>query len=740
MSEGNYRPRHALIALVVLMLATPAAIFGGFCGDNSPAFPVPECRDETNGDEVACDDANAVRLWPDGFRPGNPGEQLPAERDSSQWQSFTIPGANTGHELFQSLDIVDNYLFVVYNAGLQAWNISGSNAEDPDLRAAEDGWRGDFLQFPSSGENDFFTTDVSAVNPTGGGSDVLVAVSAVDGVGLSIWRFTPSATLNQRYQDLGAGTISVRAIEFGGSVYAFSGGITGVFVHDMTRADELGSPCLDDAGSVCPGVFRGQLGTMDSGRQLDIIERGGKVYVAATDGGATGELGLEIWEVADPSAPDGAVLKFSGLNTDSRGPELFEHNGDYYLAAVERDGDRQVKIWNVNGCLDADGCGSLGAPLYSFTPRQVGSAHFLTFSRSNGVSFLYYGVQANGLDRTQVEMLLDLTTLGTTNQITEITDGGGTYTDECSGNTVDYWGDYYPDNGHGLRNTRPRIDKFQDEFFYRAAYGILDVHVRESGPPSITTTVDDAPPFYMDQPIDFSATAQDCPGPEVWTWQDDDTVASSIDANGSAAAVTFGLCAGPDCPDRQVEVWALKDACADDPGLIEDRATLTVMEPRAQIRTVAVCPVTDPLCDQVPDPAFEVGTVLRFNAFLDGQPPFTYQWEAKDDAGMVLASGTDAAFAWDTSGIIVDPPPEVFADGFESGDVIAWSSSVGVPGTEATRGAPPQSPVAPRRSLRELIAEGGGSATFDVELTVTNLGGAAAAMDSLQLTLTAPDP
>ena len=79
---------------------------------------------------------------------------MPPERDSTQWTSTTIPGAFWGHELFHGLEILGTKLYVAYNAGFQIWDIAGSNAEDPHRDINKDGWRGDFLDFPATGEND----------------------------------------------------------------------------------------------------------------------------------------------------------------------------------------------------------------------------------------------------------------------------------------------------------------------------------------------------------------------------------------------------------------------------------------------------------------------------------------------------------------------------------------------------------------------------------------------------------
>ncbi len=736
MSRHPVLSRVPILFLILGLSAGPAALFAQ-CGDNEPATPVPECRAAAGGDEVSCTQPGAARLWPDGFQPGRPGQQLPAVRDSTQWRSFTIPGFSSGHELFHSLDIVGDRLVVVYNAGLQVWNLGGGNAENPQRLEIADGWLGNFFQFPSAGENDFFVYDVAAIDPSGGNQDLLIAVAGEDGVGTSIWRYTRSPSdLDELYQDLGTGVRQVRVVEFGGRVYAFAAArpTDGVYVYDMTAAANLSSGCLDDRGTVCPGVFLGRLGDTTWASFLDVEVANDKVYVAV---GRNAGRDTEIWELADPSDPGSAVRRFEGL-TSVQGIALFEWGGEHYLAVVERvvpPSGWDVRIYRASNCLTGSGSCTVQSIPWSYRPAQVGVDRFLTFSTSNGTPYLYYGVQSNALEGAAIEGLFDLTHLGGSNNLPEITESGDDYTDECTGNTVDYWGDYYENNGHGLRNVRPRVGKFRGDFFYRAAFGILDVHkLTGPGVPMITTTVDDPPPHFMSFPIDFSAIAENCAGAENWDWFDDDTVASTIDDNGDSAIITFGLCNGSDCPEREVEVWALKNACADDPSLIEDRAMVTVMEPRPHIRAIDVCPATDPGCPQLPAPEFPVCSVLRFTADVDGRPAFSYLWQVRDAAGTVLLTSTQQVFDWDTRDVELGGGEDIFADGFESGDLSGWDSFFPLSGL-----APP-APKAPLPSLRQLAADlfakgSGDSASFDVDLTVSNSSGND--MDTQALTLVA---
>ena len=477
-----------LLALALgAVTALPAST--GFCGDNDPATPAPECVSTATGDPVACSDASAVRVWPDDLRPGRPAQQIPAWRDSTQWRSFNDPDAINGHELFLALDVEDDYLYVAYNVGIQVWDISGGNADNPRRERAFDLYRGDFMSFIPDGENDFWIDDVAAVNLANDGSDsVLLALTGKDGVGFSIWEHTKEFdALEQFYQDLGTDTRTVELLEIGNTAYAFAGSFTGVHVYDLAAARDLAAPCLDDQGSVCPGVYLGKVGTLENGFYVSVIEQGGRRFVAASTGGNGVDDLLEIWEITDPTDPASANLVYRSSQRDVRATELFRYQNNTYLAINERAGTgRNLSIYRVTSCLANGGCGSLGTPVWrTATTSWPGNISWLTFSESIGRPFLYYGLQTENIEGGAAEQLFDLTTLGSTNQIVEITASGGTYVDPCNGLGVDYWGTYYPQNHNGLRNISPQAGRFNGRYFYRAAFGLLDVHVRqETTPPS----------------------------------------------------------------------------------------------------------------------------------------------------------------------------------------------------------------------------------------------------------------
>ncbi|MEL7058531.1 MAG: hypothetical protein AAGN46_00750 [Acidobacteriota bacterium] len=432
------------------------------CGDNSPATPVPEFRD-------------GVRLWPDGFRPGSPGQTLPLIRDSTQRVGGVgTPSAATGFELFKAVDAIDDRLFVAYGLGIQAWTIEGAFAENPGLLAFRDGLGGGFLAFPGQQEVLNFIEDLDAVEH---GDDVLIGVAGRQEVGTTIWSFDHNFT--QHYQDLGTISEQVRMIEQGGRHYLLAATDGGVAVYDATAAS-LGAPCLDDRGATCPGVYRGLFPNDVLGAYVDAIVWNGRTFVSSSDGRSFVKP-LILWELPDAAQPASARQIVVG-DVDARGA-AFLPLGDRLFFAYASKNPSRVQIFDIDHCVDGDGCTDLG-PVVAELDVGDGDLQFLTFSRSGELPFLYYGVATNNALGDRIEGLWQLDALPGNGAPREITAGGETYVDPCNGLVVDYWGDYYEANDAGLRNMHPRKGAFAGRYFYRAAQSILDVHVLTEAVPS----------------------------------------------------------------------------------------------------------------------------------------------------------------------------------------------------------------------------------------------------------------
>lgn len=501
--------RRGLSAIAAVFFVTwvpasplPAEVDCTVPGRNTPAVPVPECVD-FEGSAASCGAPGSIRLWPVGFQPASP---IPPNRDTTDRVAGKgIPGWATGHELFSSLDVVtvggvSRRLYVAYNAGLQAWNIDPQ--ADPDYPAnpprmdKADGWEGEFLQWPVPSEVLSYIEDISALNVSA--TIDVVAVAGKKPAGLTLWEFdTSTESLRQLYQDVDINARQVRLIRLnGGAIYAVVGSEGGVAVYDVTAARALVSPCLDDQGSVCPGILRGYV-TQQARQYIGAIHVAGndRVYVSSSNGTAFQTAPVELWELANPAIPSAASLCLSSFSNVA-GSELFLYNGHHYLAfIIEETGfdNEELRVLLIDDCISdcvqVGGCFVQDAvnPV-SLDPAPGDGADYstardlLTYSEFAGRPYLYYGVATGGLQGPDFDQLFDLRHLRppTPSPLTclpEVTATGGSYTDPCNGSKIRYWSHYYSRNAHGLNEMVPRIGQLSSGgYFYRAAATILDVH------------------------------------------------------------------------------------------------------------------------------------------------------------------------------------------------------------------------------------------------------------------------
>ena len=484
------RPQ-GLFTLIVLagIVATDCLVGQVTCPPPSqPAPTVPQFRDELPGQSIWPLDALGQVI----FQPASPIDE---DRNSTTYNTFCIPGAIYGLELFQDVAAVEgepDWLFVAYNAGIQVWDLS-QTPDDPRRDHLRDGWQGHFQIFPNWGEGDTYIEAIDAVkSPVG---DVIyIAAAGPIGHGLSTWRFDPNdGSLIQTFQDAGRGFRDVELVAQNGRVYALaadpSDSLGGVVAFDVTAADT--SPCFDDTWpTICP-MLLGHFGTMTDAAYVDTLERGGELFVVASDGSPSGNdpLGVEIWRANDLDFPSGppagdSQLLFSGLESNHRGVQLFEVDGRPLLATIHVDAVpapnlATLRLYDVTSCLVGTGCTEPDDLLWSLPlPRVDGNYQYLDASKSGSRTFLYYGLETTPIGGTRVEQLLDVTGLGPSGngQVFELTDTGADYTDPTTSAQVDYWGDYYGNNTYGLDNLLPRHGIFVGEYFYRVAVGVFDVH------------------------------------------------------------------------------------------------------------------------------------------------------------------------------------------------------------------------------------------------------------------------
>ncbi len=698
--------------LMAAALRPEAAGAGVSCPgtDNSPATPVPECV-AADGTSVSCATGGAIRMWSDIFQPA---PTIPAERDTTdRVGGQTVPGAQSGHELFKSVDIVTvgnvNRLYVAYNAGIQAWNIQG-NPTNPSRLSFRDGWMGHFLSFPPVSEQLAFIEDIAGINVNS--TTDLVAASGKDPVGPTIWTFsTTSNSFTQKYQDVGTETRQVKFVQVAsGTIYLIAATDDGVAVYNATAAQNLSTPCLDDQGSACSSVYRGLIPGIQLGAYADAIVNpaNNRVYVVTSDGNF---VDVEIYELADPNNPAGAVRRLSAPSlVDGRGPALFNYDGHFYMALEL---DDRLRIYIIDDCVDGTGCfigaGSAEAAVNPIVLRNnPANTEYVTYSKgSGGKPFLYYGVSVGNLDGSDIDQLFDVSALRPPGAglptMTQVTDGGGFYNDPCSGDVIRYWSHYYPRNTHGLRSFIPRRGKVSGkDFFYRAANSILDIHVYDGGStgnPAIDVAIlNPQSEYWMGDQVTFQATGSSgCTPNGTWIW--DATTPGNVTANlvadnGSQRTYTFTCDLAGRCPDSGITMSATNTATSCNNAEV-DTAMLTVKDPDVGITAIdSGGSTTFVECQDVP-----------FSATLAGRGPAFWEWRIGGETqcpgsnqSTVDLTSTTPQCDWPASQGNPPDPNLIFADGFESGDTSRWSA---VGSTE--------SPGAPTPGKAQGTAEGTGT-------------------------------
>ncbi len=721
--------RHAVPMAVVLVWSclAPAALHAGAgtinCLDGSPARPVP------------AQGPGGVDLWSGSLQPADPaGLPLPSDRDSTQWNGFSLPSANSGLEFFNAVDIepdgTRDYLYMAYNSGFQIWDITGGLADSPVKLSHKDGFQNHFFEFQSTPTEFYFLIwDIDAIDPPSG--NTLVAVAASRPVGLTLWDTVDKEDPDQLYQDVGLDGHQVVATNIDGRIYAFAGGSDGIHVYDMTRAEQIGS-CLDDTstpGGLCGGsnpVYRGRLSPWPWGRAryLDVLEVGGKHFIAASDEFLFNDLGVEIREITNPAAnPPTSTAVLEGLENLSHGVDLFEVDNRYYVAAINFD---RLQIYDLTSCLENGTSCNYNNRKLDLATLFADSFAYVEFSESGGRPFLYQGFhtlcsQPPATSDPNFEYLLDLTDIAS-GQAEDIR--GDFYLDPnhvSPQRRIDYWSSYYDQSTDGFTVFSPRQGKFYGPYFYRAALGMFDIH---------QWTGDAAPT------VDIAATSSDrwlSLGIDEWVSLDGDCSAGA--GSGWSWSADNGPGVPPTDPDPVIQPLAGSTARVRGDGCGNDTYPAVLCAPRAvEVQASAICggssvssnelslTLTDPrpFFDQVdiveepldpgPPPQYPVCQVLNFRPLngavpgIGGKALTSWVWQVTPTEGgapttcsaSVQDSGlscSQTSLTWDTQ--TVDLGPEIFADGFESGDTTAWGGSRGP-------------------ALR------GGSLDFEVSLTVDN--------------------
>lgn len=510
---------------------------------------------------------------------------IPAERDSTDHTGKTqaYDGRNP---MWFSVDIENNWIFTAHTSGFEIWNGSAS-AEAPAKMSAVDGRRNGFPRFPANPEMKFPVSDLDAPAD----DDSLLAVAALGGVGLTIWDTRDKGGAKALYQDFGSGREfdSVYAAKIGGATYAFAAGPGGgLRVYNMTAAQNFATACLDEApANTCSGVFKGKIGTRTNVSYVSGVGN----FVALSTGIAP--KGVELWNVANINAP---TLVGTWASADfAYGTAMWtENNGTSMYLAVRAGSPEALRIYDVS-CAISGPC-TPGAPVSTTSLGSPGtSKYFVTFSRSGATPFLYLGGESLCAGEARMEWVFDVSVPGAPRDITP-PDG------IADGVPTGYWQWYSRLTATGFNWVAPRRAKFNNEFLYRAAVGIFDIHKLGSAKPN-PAFVSSPTQVFVGTPVSFTDQTSGNPSSWGWTFEGGSPASSFIQ---NPTGVTFGT--------TGVKTVTLQACNAF--GCNSTSQVITVVDPQAAVTGLTVSPGTLTSC-----------VSATFTATgVTGKAPLSYAW------------------------------------------------------------------------------------------------------------------
>jgi PKD repeat protein len=503
------------------------------------------------------------------------------------------------------VDVENGFVFAATGKGLMMWK-EALETGDPNVDTAP--VLMDQVYAPSvvpdwhQSDLKFYLHGIDAPD----GDATVVAVASVFNNGMLIWKVDDSSgkkEITLKYQDSEKSGSQVWATKIGGVSYAFYAATSSkVLVYNLDEAKKVNGVCLDVSPitNTCPGVYKGMINTQTAASYI-----GGTGNFLAV---SQSFLGVEIWNVANPAQPQKVLQAAPPGGT--RGVALWKDGNNYYLAAVGTTAPA-LRIYNVT-CITSGSCpSSFGSPLGSFDVNL--SSIFVTASKKNStVPFLYVGGEDQFSGGAQREYVLDVSNPAAPNDVTPHVNPDG------------YWGWYYYGNSTGFNWVMPRSAKFQGNFLYRAAYGLMDVHKHTGGGPPVANFAWNDP-VYLGDPVTFTDTSTG--GPTSWSWTFSGGQPAAF-ADKTPPGVVFSAPAG----DRQVTLDITKNGAQPS----SKTQTVKVIDPVPQIASVSVSPATPVVCQPI---TFKAEGVT-------GKPQLTYAWTLDSAAPPTGAPANGNTLVW----------------------------------------------------------------------------------------------
>lgn len=596
----------SLLLVLVFGAATPAG--AGTCSapNNCEFF---SCRSPARG--------VPSQLWGD-LRPVDTG-QLPDERDSTNVPVAVPgqPGASASRPVWMSLDIENNWLFAGIAHGIQLWDMSVPT--NPSLVTTVG--PSAFEVWPDDGHEFFPLRSIDA--PPGNDQIVGVGIGGLAGVAIVSTANKNNPVL--KYQDFDKNGEFVHAATINGRNYLFAATKNdGLLVYDMTQAAALSTLCTEDTPTSTCGVYKGRVGTQTGTRFVAGVGNASATsYWVAVSAGTSGSWGLQVYDVSTPTSP---ALRLSGLSGFTEFPEglaMWRSGSTYYLAVRNQ---TQFRIYDVS-CIATGSCSGLGSPLFTANHTSGSTENnTITFSTTSGRNFIYIGGFNRCSAAQQDEWLYDVTNPASSFDITpqqSVVLPGETTPSK-------YWGYYYRPTPTGFNNVAGKVGKFRGNFFYRAAFSILDIHELDAGGPPDAAFIYAPSTVYSGQQIDFTDTSTS--QPTQWSWTFENATPGTSTTQNPQNVVFNSLGSQTVCLTAS-NGFGSNQHCEE----------VSVLDPTPSITSVSVSP----------NPAFRCQPITFTGNGVTGSPSPTLSWVVRDSSNQQVAAGGNVnPFVWDSTGAL----------------------------------------------------------------------------------------
>ena len=471
--------RLMLVAALVVFAPLPAL------AQSSPALIVPADRytDPATGQPV-------------GLRPTS------ILGDSTAYGFNFEPGCN--EPFYFDLDTEENLLFAAAGNAIEIYDLTTGRGAPVQTAVA---CRPVLSRFRKS-DTDFYYLSVDAPE---GDSSIVAAPVLFQGM-VFLDTSNPANPL-PIYHDQGASGRNVRTVTVGGTHYAILHAGQLLIVYNMSAAQNLSSPCLEDSSTNsinCPGVYVGKTTI----RALSRIATAGH-YVAVDFSN-----GIEIWDLSNPSSP----VPVSTVGPKTVSFDMWEFGGRPHIAIGT---GQAMEIYRLD-CVGAI-CNTV---LLSTTPVPGGripgtsvttATRFVKASVDRGVPHVYIesgSVRGAGPQR---EWLFDVSDPTTPTDLTPKIPG-----------RPPFWEWYYEDGADGgFWHYAPTSGVVTGGYFYHSGWSILDAFEVIAQSPPMVNSVEPAVPTSVTpcQRVEYSADAIGTL-PLTFLWEYIENVGGSSAVNG----------------------------------------------------------------------------------------------------------------------------------------------------------------------------------------------------------------